>query len=557
MSHRRRLLQRAQPAGALGLLRHARFPGGPGFDALAEVALKCANAKRTPALCHRQRRMHGNPHGALAAAVQRRQPVGRVAKVVVVQHGGVLHHQHHTRMPAALHRGLAMPLEDVVHSHPFVRKQAVRSLLRCTVRKDLRKRRSRTLLPTPPHLLDPAPHPPVGMGAPAELALRPVGIGAKMQRSHPPRNPLRLLTQCFPPARLQRLHPHPAHRPRPAPARRAARCRASILPARRTVRGPGMLGADIAVRQHRPITMPCCPVVRNPTRRLRQHMRGKVRNPHRRQEQEAVVVHYPPQSRATGSRAPANISVPRLLVPARRAEADPTQTPEPRRYHQIVQRFAGMPRNPLRMVRRHHRTETPRTLATLDRFQRHRPQSRQRRLHMQVRMRRQCIPRRRRRCRRRKPQPQLRRQPRQDLPRRRNARLAPRVAPLCASAQLARKRAPARASLPDRALKPRKRFRAKLSQANLHASCMPQNPARVNSVIVTGPEGQAGASIATPSTLRNTARAVRSPGRAAPGEHPWNRLGTGWPRAAHKRGTHGKSAAATPCLLAAVARFEK
>ena len=430
--------------------------------------------------------MHGNPHGALAAAAQRRQPVGRVAKVVVVQHGGVLHHQHHTRMPAALHRGLAMPLEDVVHSHPFVRKQAVRSLLRCTVRKDLRKRRSRTLLPTPPHLLDPAPHPPVGMGAPAELALRPVGIGAKMQRSHPPRNPLRLLTQCFPPARLQRLHPHPAHRPRPAPARRAARCRASILPARRTVRGPGMLGADIAVRQHRPITMPCFPVVRNPTRRLRQHMRGKVRNPHRRQEQEAVVVHYPPQSRATGSRAPANIPVPRLLVPARRAEADPTQTPEPRRYHQIVQCFAGMPRNPLRMVRRHHRTEAPRTLATLGRFQRHRPQSRQRRLHMQVRMRRQCIPRRRRRCRRRKPQPQLRRQPRQDLPRRRNARLAPRVAPLRASAQLARKRAPARASLPDRALKPRKRFRAKLSQANLHASCMPQNPARVNSMIVTG-----------------------------------------------------------------------
>ena len=128
-----------------------------------------------------------------------------------------------------------------------------------------------------------------------------------MQRAHPPRNPLRLLTQCFPPARLQRLHPHPAHRPRPAPARRASRCRASILPARRSVRGPGMLGADIAVRQHRPITMPCLPVVRNPTCRLRQHMRGKVRNPHRRQEQEAVVVHHPPQPRATGSRAPADI----------------------------------------------------------------------------------------------------------------------------------------------------------------------------------------------------------------------------------------------------------
>ena len=280
-------------------------------------------------------------------------------------------------------------------------------------------------------------------------------------------------------------------------------------PARRTVRGPGMLGADIAVRQHRPITMPCFPVVRNPTRRLRQHMRGKVRNPHRRQEQEAVVVHYPPQSRATGSCAPANIPVPRLLVPARRAEADPTQTPEPRRYHQIVQRFAGMPRNPLRMVRRHHRTEAPRTLATLGRFQRHRPQSRQRRLHMQVRMRRQCIPRRRRRCRRRKPQPQLRRQPRQDLPRRRNARLAPRVAPLRASAQLARKRAPARASLPDRALKPRKRFRAKLSQANLHASCMPQNPARVNSVIVTG-SGRLSRRAPLPVSVRTTVHPAAS-----------------------------------------------
>ena len=388
-------------------------------------------------------------------------------------------------MPAALHSCLAMPLEDVVHSNPFVRKQAVRSLLRCTVRKDLRKRRSRALLPTPPHLLDPAPHPPVGMGSPAELALRPVGIGAKMQRAHPPRNPLRLLTQCFPPARLQGLHPHPAHRPRSAPARRAARRRASILPARRTVRGPCMLGADIAVRQHRPITMPRFPVVRNPSCRLRQHMRGKVRNPHRRQEHEAVVVHHPPQPRATGSRAPADIPVPRLLVPARRAEADPTQTPEPRRYHQIVQRLAGMPRNSLRMVRRRHRTEPPRTLATLGRFQRHRSQSRQRRLHMQVWMQRQCIPRRRRRCRSREPQPQLRRQPRQDLPRRRNARLAPRVAPVRASAQLARKRAPARASLKDRALKPRKSFRAKLSQANLHASCVPHNTARVNSVIVT------------------------------------------------------------------------
>ena len=101
-------------------------------------------------------------------------------------------------------------------------------------------------------------------------------------------------------------------------------------------------------------------------------------------------------------------------------------------------------------------------------------------------MRRQCIPRWRRRCRRRELQPQLRRQPRQDLPRRRNARLAPRVAPVRASAQLARKRAPARASLKDRALKPRKSFRAKLSQANLHASCVPHNTARVNSVIVTG-----------------------------------------------------------------------
>ena len=246
-----------------------------------------------------------------------------------------------------------------------------------------------------------------------------------------------------------------------------------------------MLGADIAVRQHRPITMPRFPVVRNPSCRLRQHMRGKVRNPHRRQEQEAVVVHHPSQPRATGSRAPANIPVPRLLVPARGAEADPTQTPEPRRYHQIVQRLAGMPRNPLRMVGRHHRTEPPRTLATLGRFQRHRSQSRQRRLHMQVWMQRQCIPRRRRRCRSREPQPQLRRQPRQDLPRRRNARLAPRVAPVRASAQLARKRAPARASLKDRALKPRKSFRAKLSQANLHASCVPHNTARVNSVIVT------------------------------------------------------------------------
>ena len=108
------------------------------------------------------------------------------------------------------------------------------------------------------------------------------------------------------------------------------------------------------------------------------------------------------------------------------------------------------------------------------------------RLHMQVWMRRQCIPRWRRRCRRRELQPQLRRQPRQDLPRRRNARLAPRVAPVRASAQLARKRAPARASLKDRALKPRKSFRAKLSQANLHASCVPHNTARVNNVIVTG-----------------------------------------------------------------------
>ncbi len=252
-----------------------------------------------------------------------------------------------------------------------------------------------------------------------------------------------------------------------------------------------MLGADIAVRQHRPITMPRFPIVRNPSCRLRQHMRGKVRNPHRRQEQEAVVVHHPPQPRATGSRAPADIPVPRLLVPARRAEADPTQTPEPRRYHQIVQRLAGMPRNPLRMVRRHHRTEPPRTLATLGWFQRHRSQSRQRRLHMQVWMQRQCIPRRRRRCRSREPQPQLRRQPRQDLPRRRNARLAPRVAPVRASAQLARKRATARASLKDRALKPRKSFRAKLSQANLHASCVPHNTARVNSVIVTGPEDPA------------------------------------------------------------------
>ena len=30
VSNRRRLFQRAQPAGTLGLLRHARFPGGLG-----------------------------------------------------------------------------------------------------------------------------------------------------------------------------------------------------------------------------------------------------------------------------------------------------------------------------------------------------------------------------------------------------------------------------------------------------------------------------------------------------------------------------------------------
>ena len=352
---------------------------------------------------------------------------------------------------------------------PFVRKQAVRSLLRCTVRKDLWKRRSRALLPTPPHLLDPAPHPPVGMGAPAELALRPASA-----------------PRCSDPIR-------PATRSGSSHnASRQPACRTSSTPGAPAPLRAGLAGSPMS-RQHPPSPPhgtrsrhargrhSCTPApadhhagfpVGNPTCRLRQHMRGKVRNPHRRQEQEAVVVHghHPPQPRATGSPAPADIPVPRLLVPARRAEADPTQTPEPRRFHQIVQRLAGMPRSPLRMVRRHHRTEPPRTLATLGRFQRNRSQSRQRRLHMQVWMRRQCIPRRRRRCRRRELQPQLRRQPRQDLPRRRNAWLAPRVAPVRASAQLARKRATARASLPDRALKPRKSFRAKLSQANLHTS---------------------------------------------------------------------------------------
>ena len=139
---------------------------------------------------------------------------GRKPKRVVVQHRCALDQQRHADNLATLRRDFAMALENVVHGDSRVRQQLVRRFLLRALRKDHRKRRSGTLLPVPPHRLDPPPQPAVRMAAPAELPRSPVRFRIKMQPADRSCNRRRLRAQRPAPLGAQRLHPHQAKQQR-------------------------------------------------------------------------------------------------------------------------------------------------------------------------------------------------------------------------------------------------------------------------------------------------------------------------------------------------------
>ena len=224
-----------------------------------------------------------------------------------------------------------------------------------------------------------------------------------------------------------------------------------------------MAQTHIAVRQNRVLAVPRCPIRRNTRGRLPKDMRGKPRNSNRRKQKKTRVVQHKAKMSHPRPAAPANECIACRLMPTRRAEPDAAKAAETLRNHEIRQALARMMWNALRMMRRHHRAEPPRRNPVRNRLQRHLAQILQLRLKADIREGRQRPTRRRLPlpCRQRKAQ--LRRKPRQNLARRRNARITPRVAPALPLAQLCGKPRTAGAFRRNRLPEPLQRVRGKLS----------------------------------------------------------------------------------------------
>ena len=127
------------------------------------------------------------------------------------------------------------------------------------------------------------------------------------------------------------------------------------------------------------------PVRRKALSRQGQNPRGQIPNPDARKDQEAVVLHKPPEIRRPRPGAPADERVARLRMPAGGLEADPAQTAAPLRDDPAAKPRARRQGRPLRMPERHHRPPGPDVRRAGRRLEPDRPEIAERRLDPRIR----------------------------------------------------------------------------------------------------------------------------------------------------------------------------
>ena len=308
-------VQTRQPACALRglrLLRRRRPEAGIHFQ----------HAQRSPRRRDGQREMHGQTLHARSAASPFRQPLaGRQPRIV--QHGGVLHRQHHRFQTAAIHRGLAMRVQHMLLRDTRIRQQAIGSLLLCRGGQHLRQGQARTIGPGAPHVHQPPP-PRIAQRACALFPIGPVRLYRPMPGSAPHWQPSPgFRTQPSSPMPRQRMHPDRLRRC-PAPARRTTGgAPRATPPARRPIARPGAGRIHVSIFQKRCRAMRSKPLRREHLRCLREHMGSQVRYPYPRKNQKSRLPNHRLQMRDTRGFRPADPAIPTGLVPARRRPSLP------------------------------------------------------------------------------------------------------------------------------------------------------------------------------------------------------------------------------------------
>ena len=127
------------------------------------------------------------------------------------------------------------------------------------------------------------------------------------------------------------------------------------------------------------------PVRRKALRRQGQNPRSQIPNPDARKDQEAVVLHQPPDVLRPRPGAPADERVARLRMPAGGLEADPAQTAAPLRDDPAAKPRPRRQGRALRMPPRHHRPPGPDVRRAVRRLEPDRPKIAERRLDPRIR----------------------------------------------------------------------------------------------------------------------------------------------------------------------------
>ena len=246
-------------------------------------------------------------------------------------------------------------------------------------RKHLRDRPSGLVLPRLAHHGNALPDPTVGMRAAGVFPFRPAGPVRKRRLRRPSDLFGGRAAELLAPVAGQRPDPDPPLRP-PPPRGPPGKAPAGGPVARARMPGPGVRagrqGTD-AVRR--------LPVSRKALRRQGQNPRGQIPNPDARKDQEAVVLHQPPEIRRPRPRTPADERVARLRMPAGGLEADPAQTAAPLRDDPVAQPRPRRQGRALRMPPRHHRPPGPDLRRAVRRLEPDRPEIAERRLDPRIR----------------------------------------------------------------------------------------------------------------------------------------------------------------------------
>ncbi len=476
-------VQTRQPACAFRGLRFLR-------RRRPEAGIHFQHAQRSPCRRDGQREMHGQPLHALSAASQFRQPLaGRQPRIV--QHGGVLHRQHHRFQTAAIHRGLAMCVQHMLLRDTRIRQQAIGSFLLCRGGKHLRQGQARTIGPGAPHVHQPPPQARIAQRACAIFPIGPVRLYRPMPGPAPHGQPSPgFRAQRSSPMPRQRMHPDRLRR-RPAPARRTTGgAPRATLPARRPIARPGAGRIHVSILQQRCRSTRSPPLRRECLRRLREHMGSQVRYPYPRKNQKPRLPNHRLQMCDPRGFRPADPAIPTGLVPARRRPSHPAQATLAARDNPAVQRSARTAIPSPWMMRVQQATKRPHVLR---RHTSHRDlaQCLQRTVQRQVRIVRSRCPDRCHRTRRRQRHPQMRRQLRQRLAGRRDAPLPLTIPPVFTLANPPSQGPPSRRRIPRLLLEPSQRSLAKMSQTQLHANIVNITPSLVKYVQLqgTGPGG--------------------------------------------------------------------